>query len=105
MLIGVCRPSAALMGGVLPASLAGCCHRKRNRIQALDIPPPPILSCPHGSLDCQRRIHRYRYAIVRVRDRGAGVTTAQIVVTSVGLVAIVGVNYWFFFSNSVNGEP
>src|SRR5687768_1228473 len=30
-------------GGVLPASLAGCCHRKRNKIQALDIPQPPIL--------------------------------------------------------------
>ena len=36
-------PGKCRMDGVLPASLAGCCHRKRNKIQALDIPPPPIL--------------------------------------------------------------
>jgi len=32
------------------------------------------------------------------------VTTAQIVVTSVGLVAIVWVNYYFFFSKRVKSE-
>ena len=31
-------------------------------------------------------------------------TTAQIVVTSVGLVAIVWVNYYFFFSKRVKSE-
>ncbi len=31
-------------------------------------------------------------------------TTAKIIVTAVGLIAIIWVNYWFFFSNSVNGE-
>ena len=31
-------------------------------------------------------------------------TTAQIVVTFVGLVAIGWVNYYFFFSKSVNSE-
>ena len=31
-------------------------------------------------------------------------TTAEIVVTLVGLVAIIWVNYWFFFSKSVNSE-
>jgi hypothetical protein len=32
------------------------------------------------------------------------VTTAQIVVTVLGLVAITWVNYWFFFSKSVKGK-
>jgi hypothetical protein len=32
------------------------------------------------------------------------VTTAEIVVTVLGLLAIVWVNYWFFFSKSVNSE-
>ena len=31
-------------------------------------------------------------------------TTAKIVVTLLGLVAIAWVNYWFFFSKSVNSE-
>ena len=31
-------------------------------------------------------------------------TTAQIVVTSVGLVAIVWVNYYFFFSKDVKSK-
>ncbi len=31
-------------------------------------------------------------------------TTTRIVVTLLGLVAIVWVNYWFFFSKSVNSE-
>jgi len=32
------------------------------------------------------------------------VTTAQIVVTVLGLLAIGWVNYWFLFSKSVNSE-
>jgi plastocyanin domain-containing protein len=32
------------------------------------------------------------------------VTIAKIVVTVVGFIAIVWVNYWFFFSKGVNGE-
>jgi hypothetical protein len=32
------------------------------------------------------------------------VTTAKIVVTLLGLVAILWVNYWFFFSKSVKSE-
>jgi plastocyanin domain-containing protein len=32
------------------------------------------------------------------------VTTTKIIVTVLGLVAIVWVNYWFFFSKSVQGE-
>jgi Tfp pilus assembly protein PilO len=32
------------------------------------------------------------------------VTAAQIIVTVLGLVAVVWVNYWFFFSKGVNGE-
>jgi plastocyanin domain-containing protein len=32
------------------------------------------------------------------------VTTVQLVVTSLGVVAIAWVNYWFFFSKSVKGE-
>jgi plastocyanin domain-containing protein len=31
-------------------------------------------------------------------------TTARIVVTVIGLVAIGLVNYWFFLSNRVNGK-
>ena len=36
--------------------------------------------------------------------RGETGVTVKIVVTLLGLVAIVWVNYWFFFSNSVNGK-
>jgi plastocyanin domain-containing protein len=32
------------------------------------------------------------------------VTTAKIVVTVLGFIAIAWVNYWFFFSNRVNGK-
>jgi hypothetical protein len=32
------------------------------------------------------------------------VTVAKIVVTVLGFVAIVWVNYWFFFRNSVSGK-
>jgi hypothetical protein len=32
------------------------------------------------------------------------VTTAEIVVTVLGLVAIVWVNYWFFLNHRVNGK-
>jgi len=32
------------------------------------------------------------------------VTTARIVVTVLGVVAILWVNYWFFFRKNVNSE-